>query len=149
MRSVISWDQMFFDVCRAAAQRSKDSSTQVGACITRDNRVLAVGYNGFPSGMQETPLLWERPTKYDYVVHAEMNCILTAARYGIALEGATLYTTLFPCANCAKHLVQSGVAEVVYDASVAPRTTEDDVKCAKTILKGLALRGYQDSRNLS
>lgn len=146
MRKVISWDQMFFDICYAAAQRSKDPTTNVGACLMRENRVLAVGYNGFPMGFAESPELWERPTKYTYVVHAEMNCILTAARYGIALEGASIYTTLFPCSNCAKHMLQAGIKEIVYDATQEPRDLQD-AECAKMILKDtLTLRGYQYSQ---
>ena len=121
MRNVISWDEMYMKICRAAAERSKDDSTQVGACIVKDKRVLAVGYNGFPSGIKEDEERWTRPLKYTYVVHAEANCLMSAARYGVPVDGATLYSTLQPCANCAKHIVQAGIKEVVYDATIPPR----------------------------
>ena len=112
----ISWDEYFMGVALLAAKRSKDPNTQVGACIVSpDNIILSTGYNGFPYGCSDDLYPWEREgedTKYNYVVHAELNAILNAR--GKDLKGARLYVDLFPCNECAKAIIQSGIAEVVY-----------------------------------
>ena len=112
----ISWDEYFMGVAILAAKRSKDPNTQVGACIVdQNNIILSTGYNGFPFGCSDDDYSWERSgqdTKYQYVVHAELNAILNAR--GKNLKGARLYVDLFPCNECAKAIIQSGVAEVVY-----------------------------------
>ncbi len=99
-----------------AAQRSKDPNTQVGACIvSKDNIIISTGYNGMPKGCSDDEYPWEREgkeTKYPYVVHAELNAILNA--HGRNLEGSKLYVTLFPCNECAKAIIQSGVKEFFY-----------------------------------
>lgn len=103
-----------------SAQRSKDSSTQVGACIvTQDNKILSLGYNGMPIGCNDDDMPWARSgapleTKYMYVCHAELNAILNHASGTGSLRGARVYTTLFPCNECAKAIIQSGIAEVIY-----------------------------------
>lgn len=147
MREVPKWDDWFFGICYEAARRSKDSSTQVGACIVRDKRVLAVGYNGFPSGIVESEERWTRPLKYTFVVHAEMNAILQSARYGIALDGASMYLTLHPCSGCAKSIAQAGIKEVVYDSTHTCelfRSNENDTWIAQQILKeaGVGVTSY-------
>ena len=112
----ISWDEYFMGVAILAAKRSKDPNTQVGACIVdKNNIILSTGYNGFPFGCSDDDYSWERTgedTKYQYVVHAELNAILNAR--GKSLNGARLYVDLFPCNECAKAIIQSGVSEVVY-----------------------------------
>lgn len=99
-----------------AAQRSKDPCTQVGACIvSEDNIIISTGYNGMPKGCSDDEYPWEREgkdTKYPYVVHAELNAILNA--HGRSLQGSKLYVTLFPCNECAKAIIQSGVKEFYY-----------------------------------
>ena len=101
-----------------AAERSKDPSTQVGACIVSgDNRILSTGYNGFPQGCSDDDFPWNRnaelgETKYNFVVHAELNAILNAG--GKSLVGSRIFVSLFPCHECAKAIIQSGVKEVVY-----------------------------------
>ena len=127
----ISWDEYFMGVALLAAKRSKDPNTQVGACIVSgDNIILSTGYNGFPAGCSDDDYPWEREgeaTKYPYVVHAELNAILNAG--GRSLRGARIYVDLFPCNECAKAIIQSGISEVVYygdkyhdsDSSVAAR----------------------------
>ncbi len=103
----ISWDEYFMGVALLTSQRSKDNSSQVGACIvSRENKILSMGYNGMPIGCFET--------KYMYVCHAELNAILNHASGTGSLRGARIYTTLFPCNECAKALIQSGIAEVIY-----------------------------------
>ena len=117
-KNYISWDEYFMGVALLAAERSKDPNTQVGACIVDDqNRILSTGYNGFPQGCSDDEFPWAREgaegeTKYQFVVHAELNAILNSR--GKNLSGSKLYVGLFPCNECAKAIIQSGVAEVVY-----------------------------------
>ena len=112
----ISWDEYFMGVAILAAKRSKDPNTQVGACIVnKSKRILSTGYNGFPYGCSDDTFSWAREgddTKYKYVVHAELNAILNA--HGKSLEGARLYVDLFPCNECAKAIIQSGISEIAY-----------------------------------
>ena len=112
----ISWDEYFMGVALLAAKRSKDPNTQVGACIVdKNNVILTTGYNGFPKGCSDDEFPWDREgevTKYPFVVHAELNAILNAS--GKDLSGSRLYVALFPCNECAKAIIQSGIAEVVY-----------------------------------
>ena len=112
----INWDEYFMGVAMLAARRSKDPNTQVGACIVSpDNIIISTGYNGMPKGCSDDEFPWDRTgedTKYPYVVHAELNAILNAN--GRNLQGSRLYVALFPCNECAKAIIQSGVAEVVY-----------------------------------
>ena len=114
----ISWDEYFMGVALLAAQRSKDPNTQVGACIVDEqNRILSTGYNGFPHGCSDDDFPWNRDealgeTKYQFVVHAELNAILNSR--GKSLAGSKVYVALFPCNECAKAIIQAGVSEVVY-----------------------------------
>ncbi len=115
----ISWDEYFMAVALLAAERSKDPSTQVGACIVdADNRIVSTGYNGFPYGCSDDEYPWSREgddaanTKYGYVVHAELNAILNARGRNVA--GTRIYVALFPCNECAKAIIQAGISEVVY-----------------------------------
>lgn len=114
----ISWDEYFMGIAVLAAKRSKDPNTQVGACIvSRENKILSVGYNGFPLGCSDEDFPWERTgdefeTKYPYVCHAELNAILNHA--GGSLKGSKIYVALFPCNECAKAIIQAGITEVIY-----------------------------------
>lgn len=112
----ITWDEYFMGVSLLAAKRSKDPNTQVGACIVNgDNIIISTGYNGFPYGCSDDEYPWDREgteTKYPYVVHAELNAILNSK--GRSLEGAKIYVSLFPCNECAKAIIQSGIKEVIY-----------------------------------
>lgn len=114
----IGWDDYFMGVSLLAAQRSKDPNTQVGACIVdNQNRILSTGYNGFPQGCSDDDFPWNRDeelgeTKYQFVVHAELNAILNAR--GKSLAGSKVYVALFPCNECAKAIIQSGISEVIY-----------------------------------
>ena len=119
-KDYLTWDEFFMGVAKLAAQRSKDPSTQVGACVvSSDNRILSVGYNGTPNGYDDKCFPWDREgdeleTKYLYVVHAERNAILNYRGSSRDLEGAKIYVDLFPCNECSKLIVQSGIKEVVY-----------------------------------
>ncbi len=114
----LSWDEYFMGIAMLSSYRSKDPSTQVGACIVSErNRIMSVGYNGFPLGCSDDEFPWEREgetydTKYPYVCHAELNAILNNA--GANLEGCRIYVALFPCNECAKAIIQSGIKEVIY-----------------------------------
>ncbi|MEE0059842.1 MAG: dCMP deaminase family protein [Acutalibacteraceae bacterium] len=121
----ISWDDYFMGVALLAAQRSKDPNTQVGACIVSGdnscygkNVIISTGYNGFPVGCSDDDFPWAREgccsndTKYPFVVHAELNAILNA--HGKSLLGTKIYVALFPCNECAKAIIQSGIKEVIY-----------------------------------
>ena len=115
----ISWDEYFMGIAMLAARRSKDPNTQVGACIvSKDNIIISTGYNGMPKGCSDDEFPWDRSgeneaqTKYPYVVHAELNAILNAS--GRDLRGSRIYVALFPCNECAKAIIQSGVKEVFY-----------------------------------
>ena len=112
----ISWDEYFMGIAMLAAKRSKDPNTQVGACIvSQDNIIISTGYNGMPKGCSDDEYPWERDgeqTKYPYVVHAELNAVLNAN--GRDLRGSKLYVALFPCNECAKAIIQAGIAEIVY-----------------------------------
>lgn len=114
----ISWDEYFMGIASLSALRSKDPNTKVGACIVDDdNKVVSIGYNGMPKGVDETQLSWNKgeglDSKYLYVCHAEFNAILNT-RNGSALKGCRLYVTLFPCNECAKACVQVGIKEIIY-----------------------------------
>lgn len=114
----INWDEYFMGIAMLSAERSKDPSTQVGACIvSNENKILSVGYNGMPRNCDDDSYPWDREgealdTKYMFVCHAELNAILNYS--GSNLRGSKVYVTLFPCNECAKALIQSGVSEVIY-----------------------------------
>lgn len=114
----ISWDEYFMGIAQLSAMRSKDPNTQVGACIvSSEHKIVGVGYNGLPIGVDDDLIPWQREgqwleTKYPYVCHAELNAILNAIRSD--LKGCRIYVGLFPCNECAKAIIQSGIREVVY-----------------------------------
>ena len=114
----LCWDEYFMGIAMLSAGRSKDPGTQVGACIVNEeNRIMSVGYNGMPCGCSDDEFPWDRggdtlDTKYPYVCHAELNAILNFR--GGFLKGCKVYCTLFPCNECAKAIIQIGIAEVIY-----------------------------------
>lgn len=114
----IGWDEYFMSIAILSSFRSKDTSTKVGACIvSKEHKVLSLGYNGMPIGIDDEKISWKREaedeldTKYPYVCHAELNAILNTEN---VLKGATLYVTLFPCNECAKAVIQSGIKKVIF-----------------------------------
>lgn len=121
-KDYIGWDEYFMGVAMLSAQRSKDNNTQVGACIVNsEKKIVAVGYNGMPTGCNDDDMPWEREgetlldTKYPFVCHAELNAILN--RNSANLSSCTLYVTLFPCNECAKAIIQSGIKKVIYKSN--------------------------------
>lgn len=123
----IDWETYFMGIAYLSAQRSKDPSTQVGACIVdNDDKIVGIGYNGFPRGILDSEYPWERTgelmdTKYPYVVHAELNAILNSKG---SLKNCTVYVTHFPCNECAKAIIQSGIKRVVYASDKHEAITE-------------------------
>ena len=140
----ISWDEYFMSVAMLSAMRSKDPNTQVGACIVnQDRKIVGTGYNGFPIGCSDDELPWGREgnplqTKYPFVCHAELNAILNSISRD--LHGCTLYVVMFPCNECAKAIIQSGIKEVIYRDNKSPDS--DSVKASSMMLKqaGVKLR---------
>ena len=142
----ISWDEYFMGIAMLSAERSKDGHTQVGACIVdENNKILSLGYNGMPTGCDDDKMPWEHTgenlnTKYMYVCHAELNAILNTR---IPLRGAKLYVTLFPCNECAKAIIQSGIREIVYLSD--KYSGEDDNTASKRMfdMVGIKYRQYK------
>lgn len=146
----LTWDQYFMGVAMLSAQRSKDENTQVGACIVNEeNKILSMGYNGMPTGCNDDEMPWEREgnpldTKYLYVCHAELNAILNYG--GGSLKGARVYTTLFPCNECTKAIIQSGIKEVIYLSD--KYADSDSVKASKRMfdLTKVKYRAYEQRK---
>lgn len=147
---VLSWDEYFMSVALLSAGRSKDPSTQVGACVANSqNRIVGVGYNGFPMGCSDDEFPWAREgayldTKYPYVCHAEVNAILNAITRD--LRGCRIYVGLFPCNECTKVIIQAGIREVIYLSDKYAHT--DSVRAAKLMLDkaGASFRRFVSAR---
>lgn len=143
----ISWDEYFMGIASLSALRSKDPSTQVGACVVdQDHKVVSIGYNGMPRRIDDDVLPWGHgeglESKYLYVCHAEFNAILNT-RNGSALNGCSIYVTLFPCNECAKAIIQVGIREVVY---LSDKHADDTIYLASRKLlelAGVKLRAYE------
>lgn len=144
-KDYISWDEYFMGIAMLSAKRSKDPSTQVGACIVdENNKIVGIGYNGFPIGCSDDNLPWSREgaesnsTKYPYVVHAEANAILNSTK---DLHGARIYVDLFPCNECAKLIIQSGIKEVIFLSDKYKET--DSVKASRKMFNLSGVRERQ------
>lgn len=145
----LSWDEYFMGIAALSAMRSKDPSTQVGACIVNaDKRILSMGYNGMPRCCSDDVFPWDREgnpldSKYLFVCHAELNAILNCAMGSV--RGCTVYTTLFPCNECAKAIIQAGITEVVYMSD--KYATTDSTLAAKRMFDtaGVKYRPYNIS----
>ncbi len=134
-KDYISWDEYFMGVAVLSSLRSKDPSTQVGACIvSEDKKIVGVGYNGFPIGCSDEDLPWDRngdflDTKYPFVCHAELNAILNSTKN---LKNCTIYVDLFPCNECSKAIIQSGIKKIFFLHDKYANT--DAVKASKKML---------------
>ncbi len=144
----ITWDEYFMGVAELSALRSKDPSTQVGACIvSQDNKILSMGSNGFPKGCSDDEFPWDKAheqddpynAKYFYTTHSELNAILNYR--GGSLEGSKLYVTLFPCNECAKAIIQSGIKTLIYGSDKYADTPA--VRASKRMLNAAGVRYYQ------
>lgn len=144
----ITWDEYFMGVAKLSGMRSKDPNTQVGACIVSDdNKILSMGYNGFPKGCSDDEFPWCREghpldNKYFYTTHSELNAILNYR--GGSLEGSKLYVTLFPCNECAKAIIQAGIKTLVYDDDKYKDTPS--VIASKRMLDAAGVRYYRYKR---
>ena len=154
-KDYLSWDEYFMAIAKLSSYRSKDPSTRVGACIVDSkNRILSIGYNGAPNGFSDPVFPWDRvggmlETKYAFVCHAEMNAILNYRGSRKDLEDAKIYVDLFPCNECAKLIVQSGIKEVIYltdkfkNKDGVETEDSDSVKASKMMFSecGVSYRG--------
>ncbi len=142
-KDYISWDEFFMGIAKLAAMRSKDPNTGVGACIVdQDNHILSIGYNGAPNGISDDIFPWDREgeplkTKYPYVCHGELNAILNFRGSRQELQGAKIYVDLFPCNECAKLIIQSGIREVIYLYDKYKDT--DSVKGSKAMFEAVGI----------
>lgn len=146
----ITWDELFMGIAIIASQRSKDPRTQIGACIvTPDNKVVGVGYNGFPYGCSDDVFPWDRDEdlpwldrKYPYVVHAEVNAILNTP---VKPKGCSLYCTMYPCHDCAKVIIQSGIKQLVFlerTSDAIDTIWDDSHEAAKRMLDAAGVVQY-------
>ncbi len=150
--SHISWDEYFMGVAILSGKRSKDPSTKVGCCIVNEEkRIIGIGYNGFPIGCDDKDFPWDNDPKlpwldqkYPYVVHAEVNAILNTTQ---SIKNTTMYVTLFPCNECAKLIIQSGVKELIYmdnkyestDNNIASKRMLESAKVKLTKMKKVSV----------
>lgn len=144
----IVWDEYFMGISKLSGMRSKDPNTQVGACIvSQDNKIMSMGYNGFPAGCSDDDFPWEREgemleTKYAFVTHAELNAILNYR--GGSLAGGKLYVSLFPCNECAKAIIQAGIRTIVYESDKYEGTPGN--LASKKMLDAAGVKYYQYQR---
>lgn len=123
-KDYLSWDEYFMSVAILSSLRSKDPNTRVGACIVNSgNRIVGIGYNGFPAGCSDDELPWGREgewidSKYPYVCHAELNAILNSDLG--RMVNCRMYVNLFPCNECAKVIIQAGIKQVIYISDKYP-----------------------------
>ena len=141
----ISWEEYFMGIALLSAMRSKDPSTQVGACIANsDNKVVSIGYNGMPHGLDDDKMPWGHgeglESKYLYVCHAEFNAILNSNVSN--LKGTKIYVTLFPCNECAKAIIQTGISEVIYLSDKYGDTTETQASKRMFDMAGIKYRPF-------
>ena len=143
----ITWDEYFMGIAKLSAERSKDPNTQVGCCIVSDeNKILSMGYNGFPTGCSDDDFPWGKgeglDSKYLYSTHSELNAILNYP--GASLKNARLYVTLFPCNECAKAIIQAGIKNVVYDSD--KYADSEATIASKRMFNAAGVRYYQYQR---
>ncbi|KAI3802554.1 hypothetical protein L1987_30690 [Smallanthus sonchifolius] len=155
-KGYLSWDDYFMAIAFLSAERSKDPNRQVGAClVSQDGIILGIGYNGFPRGCSDDKLPWSKKskndnpleTKYPYVCHAEVNCILNTNHASAA--GQRLYVTMFPCNECAKVIIQSGVSEVIYFVEKSLENSDVIYAASHKLLSlaGIKVRKHQPKMN--
>lgn len=129
-RTIPSWNEYFIQIAKVVATRSKDPRTKVGVVlVNEDNRIIGTGYNGFKPGVIESDALWERPVKYEHVVHAEKNAIDFSFNLD-SRQNVKLYTTLFPCRHCMAEILKHPITEIYYQADYID--TEESTALAKT-----------------
>lgn len=146
--SILDWNEYFMSLAHLSAKRSKDPNTQVGACVVnKDKKVVGLGYNGMPYGCNDNEYPWDREgsyseTKYPYVVHAELNAILNSES---SLKNCSIYVSLFPCNECSKAIIQSGIKKVYYESDKYAET--DSVIASKRMLESAGVQ-YEKMNSL-
>jgi len=149
MQNPLTWEEYFMTLALVASLKSKDKSTQVGAVIVdnKKRKVVSSGYNGFPRYVDDDKIPQDRPEKYKYVVHAELNAILHAERN---LDDCTLYVTVFPCSECMKAVIQSGMKQVIYLNELAGENWTEFIKATMTLadLAGVEVRKFEGSHEI-
>lgn len=129
------WLKRFSELCKTVSLWSEDTSTKVGAVIVSDqNDILTVGWNGLPRGVKLTPERLERPKKYRFFEHAERNAIYNAARKQVSIENATIIVNYFPCCDCARAIIQSGIKTVYYSGTISSEEWEQSNKASREML---------------
>lgn len=146
-KNYITWDEYFMAIAMVTAERSKDPSSQVGACIVdQDNKIVSLGYNGAPIGYDDDKnMIWDREggfldTKYAYVCHSELNAILNSK---IPVNGCKMYVTLFPCNECAKAIIQSGIKEIIYLSDKYDKTESNTASKKMLDTCGVVYKRYE------
>ncbi|KAA3673904.1 dCMP deaminase [Paragonimus westermani] len=146
-KDYISWDEYFMSIALLSARRSKDPATQVGACIiNQENKIVGIGYNGMPNGLSDDEMPWGKGSddalknKYLFVCHAELNAVLN--KNSASSSGCTLYSSLFPCNECAKVLIQAGIKEVVYFSDENKKSTAYDASRLMFEKAGIRVRPF-------
>ena len=146
----LTWESYFMGIAILSSKRSKDPSTQVGACIVNEeDKIVGIGYNGLPNGISDDDMPWERKgewldTKYPYVCHAEMNAIVNSTK---DLKGCRIYVTLFPCNECSKFIIQSGITEVIYYCDKYEGTDENQASKKLLDMVGISYRLFEKEEN--
>ncbi len=141
-KDYITWDQYFMGLAVLSSERAKDPKRRVGACIVNeDHKVLSIGYNGAPIGFSDDKIPWRKEgqfkeTKFPYICHAELNAILN---YHGDLRNSKLYITYFPCNECAKAIIQSGIKEIIY---LEKPKNDETVEVAEIMLKECGIAYY-------
>lgn len=146
-KDYINWDEYFMGVALLSSKRSKDPSTQVGACVaSKENKVITMGYNGMPNGLSDDEMPWGRTgideldNKYLYVCHAEFNAILNS---NAPVKECRIYVTLFPCNECSKAIIQSGIKEVIYLEDKYPDSISTRASKRLLMMAGVIVRPYE------
>ena len=149
----LTWDEYFMGIAKLSAMRSKDPNTQVGSCIvSKENRILSMGYNGAPNGFDDKEFPWGRvgnrlDTKYMYVCHSELNAILNYRGNTNDLKGSRIYVYYFPCNECAKAIIQAGISEVIYEISYDYDNHSDEMEASIRMFDKCGVKYRQYEKN--
>lgn len=141
MDEISKWDLRFYKIAESVKTWSKDPTTQVGAVIVKDRRIIATGYNGLPTGILDDNRILNRSWKINVVIHAECNALFNAAKNGNSVEGSSIYVTMFPCSNCSSAIIQSGIKKIICPSEV-PERWEENIAISKTLFEEAGVEIY-------
>lgn len=149
LKSKLGWDSYYLQLAKMVAKRSKDPSTKVGAVIVA-NSTYSLGYNGLPRGVKEHKSRWQRPEKYTWVIHAELNAILSADLNSVRLDPhSKIYVTHRPCSECTKAIIQCGIKEIITAGELTKSKTDKDIVIVNQMLREAKVRmrvHYEDEK---